>query len=172
LLTLSRIAITDRFNPGARFWKTASKVGADVRSPPEAVHQKQHKGEGASPGLRALLDHSVPRGPRTVLAGVEVRRSFELRNGDLLRAAERDRFDVLITSDKNIRHQNRPGGPRIAVLELGTNHWPTLQLHAATVLVALADLGHGEYRRVAFPRPPLVRRPPPERRGPGWPSPL
>jgi hypothetical protein len=28
-------------------------------------------------------------------------------------------------------------------------------------------LGHGEYRRVTFPRAPLVRRPPPERRGPG-----
>jgi hypothetical protein len=28
-------------------------------------------------------------------------------------------------------------------------------------------LGHGEYRRVAFPRQPLVRRSPPERRGPG-----
>jgi hypothetical protein len=122
--------------------------------------------------LRALLDHTVPRGLRTVLAGVEVRHAFEmgwheLRNGDLLRAAERDGFDVLITSDKNIRHQNRLGDLRIAVLELGTNHWPTLQRHAETVSVALADLGLGEYRRVAFPRPPLARRPPPERRGQG-----
>ena len=91
----------------------------------------------------------------------------ELRNGDLLRAAEREGFDVLIKSDKNIRHQNRLGGRRIAVLELGTNHWPTLQRHAETVSVALADLGHGEYRRLAFPRRPLVRRPPPGRRGPG-----
>jgi len=68
-----------------------------------------------------------------------------------------------ITSDKNIRHQNRIGGLRIAVLELGTNHWPTLQRQAETVSVALADLGHGEYRRVALPRPLLVRWPPPER---------
>jgi hypothetical protein len=91
----------------------------------------------------------------------------ELRNGDLLRAAERDGFDVLITSDKNIRQQNRPGDLRIAILELGTNHWSTLQQHAETVSLALADLGHGEYLRVAFPRPPLIRRPPPERQGPG-----
>src|SRR5271170_11819 len=83
----------------------------------------------------------------------------ELRNGDLLRAAERNGFDVLITSDENIRHQNRPGGLRIAVLELGSYHWSTLQWHADTVSVALADLGHGEYRRLAFPQPPLVRRP-------------
>ena len=49
----------------------------------------------------------------------------ELRNGDLLQAAERDGFDVLITSDKNIRHQNRLGGLGIAVLEPGTKQWPT-----------------------------------------------
>jgi len=58
----------------------------------------------------------------------------ELRNGDLLRAAERDRFDVLITSDKSIRHQNRLGGMWLAILELGTKHSPTLQQHAETVL--------------------------------------
>ena len=109
--------------------------------------------------MRVVLDHSVPRGPRTVLAGVEVRHAFEmgwheLRNGDLLRTAEWDGFDVLITSDKNIRHRNRLGGLRIAALELGTNHWSTLQLHAETVSVARADLGHGEDRRVTFPRPP------------------
>jgi hypothetical protein len=84
----------------------------------------------------------------------------ELRNGDLLRAAQRDVFDVLIRSDKNIRHQNRLGGMSIAVLELGTNHWSTLQRHAETVSVALADLGHGECWRVGFsataPGPPAT----------------
>jgi hypothetical protein len=80
---------------------------------------------------------------------------------------QRDGFDVLIASDKNIRHQNRLAGMRIAILELGTNHWPTRQLHAASVSAALADLRAGEYQRVAFPRPPLIRRPPPDRAGPG-----
>ena len=89
-----------------------------------------------APGLRALLDHSVPRGLRTLLAGVEIKHAFEmgwheLRNGDLLRAAERDRFDVLITSDKSIRRQNRLGGMSSS---LGTKHSPTLQQHAETVL--------------------------------------
>jgi hypothetical protein len=90
----------------------------------------------------------------------------ELRDGDLLRSAVREGFDVLVTSDKNIRHQNRLAGMTIAILELGTNHWPTLQQHAASVSAALADLRAGEYRRVAFPRPPLIRRPPPDRSGP------
>ena len=50
--------------------------------------------------MRALLDHSVPRGLRTVLVGVEARHAFEmgwreLHNGDLLWAAERDGFDAI-----------------------------------------------------------------------------
>jgi hypothetical protein len=63
---------------------------------------------------------------------------WELRNGDLLQVAERDGFDILIMSDGNIRHQNRLGGMRIAVFELGTNRWPTLQRRAGTVSVAPA----------------------------------
>ncbi len=68
-----------------------------------------------------------------------------------------DGFKVLVTSDKNIRHQNWLGGLRIVVLERDTQYWRTLQRHARTVAVALADPGHGEHRRVAFPRPSLVR---------------
>jgi hypothetical protein len=52
--------------------------------------------------LRVVLDHSVPRGLRAALGDIEVRHAFEmswheLPNGDLLRAAEREGFDVLIT---------------------------------------------------------------------------
>jgi hypothetical protein len=121
--------------------------------------------------LRVVLDHSVPRGLRTALGDVEVRHAFEmgwheLRNGDLLRAAEGQGFDVLITSDKNIRHQNRLAGMRIAILELSTNHWHTLQRNAVSVSAALVDLRAGEYRPVTFPRPRLIRRPPPSRAEP------
>lgn len=64
--------------------------------------------------MRVVLDHSVPWGLKVALGDVEVRHPFEMgwhefRNGDLLQAAERDGFDVLITSDKNIRHQTALG---------------------------------------------------------------
>ena len=118
--------------------------------------------------MRVLLDHSVPRGLRTVLAGVEVRHAFEmgwheLRNGDLLRAAEQDGFDVLVTSDKNIRHQIRLGGLRIAILELGTNHWPTLRGSIGLILETLGLVTSGSYHEVAVERPSRRRRPPPVR---------
>ena len=59
---------------------------------------------------RVLLDHCVPRRVRLALANCEVSTAYErgwneLRNGDLLRAAETAGFEVFISADKSIRHQ-------------------------------------------------------------------
>lgn len=86
--------------------------------------------------MRLLLDHNAPRGLREILVGHEVRSAYEMRwagltNGQLLDAAERAGFDVLITGDKGIRHQQRVGGRAIAVVVLGTTHWPTIPATAA-----------------------------------------
>jgi hypothetical protein len=48
-----------------------------------------------------------------------------VNNGELLRVAEAAGFEVLITADKNIRHQQNLVGRRIAIIVLPTN---TLQL--------------------------------------------
>ena len=42
----------------------------------------------------------------------------ELKNGELLDAAEAAGFEVLITSDKNLRHQQNLSSRRIAIVEL------------------------------------------------------
>lgn len=61
--------------------------------------------------MRILFDQGVPKKLRQHLPDHEVRTAYEaglseLENGDLLRAAEKD-FDVLITTDSNIKHQQR-----------------------------------------------------------------
>jgi hypothetical protein len=48
-----------------------------------------------------------------------------LKNGDLLRAAETANFEVFVTSDKHIRHQQNLAARRIAIVGLPTN---TLEL--------------------------------------------
>jgi hypothetical protein len=113
-----------------------------------------------------LLDHSVPRGLRVFLTGFRVKHAFEmgwhaLRNGDLLEAAEKAGFEVLITADKNLRHQNRLTGRRIAVLVLGTNHWPTLERYGGRMVAVLETVAAGTYAEVTFERPTLRRRPRP-----------
>ena len=47
-----------------------------------------------------------------------------MANGDLLRAAEEAGFDVLLTTDKNMRYQQNFAGRRIAVVVLGNGLWP------------------------------------------------
>jgi hypothetical protein len=65
--------------------------------------------------LRILFDHNVPVGVRLLLSGHEVRTVAEmewptrLENGELLKAAEFEAFDVLVTADQNIQHQQISG---------------------------------------------------------------
>ena len=61
--------------------------------------------------MRILFDKNVPVGVRGFLRKHEVRTVVEMRwpdqldNGELLRMAEGAGFDVIITSDQNIRYQ-------------------------------------------------------------------
>jgi len=47
-----------------------------------------------------------------------------LKNGELLAVAEADGFDVLLTTDKNMRYQQNLAGRKIAVVVLGMQQWP------------------------------------------------
>ena len=72
-------------------------------------------------------------------------------NGDLLDAAEQAEFDVLVLADKNLRHQQNLGGRRIALVELWTNHRPTLERHFARIAAHVGAARPGGY--VVVPPP-------------------
>lgn len=70
--------------------------------------------------MRLLLDECVPRPLKTSFAGHEILTIDEaglkgLKNGILLNAA-RERFDVLITVDKNIEYQQNRRDLPIAII--------------------------------------------------------
>ena len=114
---------------------------------------------------RILLDQSAPKGLRQILAGHEVRTANEMgwaaiANGLLLDAAEKARFDILVTSDQNLRFQQNLAGRRIAVVSLTTNHWLTVKADPSGVVAACESAGEGNYTIVRFPKPPRSRRPP------------
>ena len=83
-------------------------------------------------------------------------------NGDLLAAAEEAGFDVLVTADKNIRHQQNLSDRQIALIELTTSVWPVIRDHLPEVLAAIEAATPGGYATVSFPRAPLRRRPFPQ----------
>ena len=69
-----------------------------------------------------LFDHVTPRGIARFLPGHTVAKAKDrgwdtLTNGDLLDEAERAGFDVLLTADKNMRHQQNLTRPGIALCD-------------------------------------------------------
>ena len=70
--------------------------------------------------MRVLFDQGTPAPLRHALAPHEVSTAFELgwsnlENGDLLREAE-GRFEVFVTTDQNLQHQQNFGGRQLAIL--------------------------------------------------------
>ena len=81
-----------------------------------------------------IFDQATPVPIRSYLEQHTVRTAAQqgwdkLNNGDLLTAAEEAGFDVLLTTDKNIRYQQNLAGRKIAIVVLGQQQWPQLEPH-------------------------------------------
>lgn len=74
-----------------------------------------------------------------------------IQNGDLLTAAERAGFDLLILADKNLRYQQNLAGRRMAILELWSNHRPTLEKHFPFIRSAVESIRPGAYAQLDSP---------------------
>jgi hypothetical protein len=66
--------------------------------------------------MRVLFDQAIPVPIRTFLIGHTVRTAAQehwdrLKNGELLTVAEQAGFEVFLTTDKNMRHQQNMAGP-------------------------------------------------------------
>jgi predicted nuclease of predicted toxin-antitoxin system len=101
--------------------------------------------------LRILFDQNVPRALGRYLEPHPVTRSAErdwqeLKNGDLIETAESASFDLLVTCDQNLEHQQTVAGRRVAILALSTNNWPLLRVHAAEIAEAVSLAMPGTYR--------------------------
>lgn len=72
----------------------------------------------------------------------------DLDNGDLIDNAEQAGYDVLITTDHNLRYQQNLAGRRLAVVVLLSTAWPKVRLRVADIRAALDQIGLGELREV------------------------
>ncbi len=75
-------------------------------------------------------------------------------NGELLAAAEAAGFEVLLTTDKNIRYQQNLSERKIAIVVLGQQQWPKLRAHVRLVVEAVNAAAPGSYVEVNFPIEP------------------
>jgi len=109
--------------------------------------------------LRILFDKNVPVGARRFLSGHEVRTFVEmglhpqLENGELLNAAEAAGFDMMVTSDQSIGFQQNMVGRKLALVVLGSNIWPIVREHGATIKDTVDAAKPGSYEFIEMPVP-------------------
>ena len=72
----------------------------------------------------------------------------QLTNGELLAAATEAGFEVLVTTDQNLRYQQNLTDRKIAVVVLMTASWPRISKQADKVAAAIEGAGSGGYIEV------------------------
>jgi hypothetical protein len=112
--------------------------------------------------MKILFDQGTPYGlinylfPHEVLTSLDMKWS-ELKNGDLLVAAEAAGFDLLITTDKNLKYQQNLIGRKIAVIVLMVPYWPKIKPFAHLIQGAVARVSPSAFIEVDFPS--MINRP-------------
>lgn len=106
---------------------------------------------------RILLDHNVPAALGRLLTGHDSAHTLDmgwerLTNGDLIAAAQRHGFEILVTADQNIPHQHNAAERKIALVVLRTNHWITIRDNHEAVLRAVENVRPGGLAIVTFDR--------------------
>jgi len=103
-----------------------------------------------------LFDQGTPLPLRSFLIGHSVKTAAQqgwstLSSGDLLRAAEAEGFDVLLTTDKNLAYQQSLKDRRVAIVVLGNPQWPVARLHVQSIAAAVNAVTSGSYVEVEIP---------------------
>jgi len=69
----------------------------------------------------------------------------------LLKAAEAEGFELLLTTDKRIRYRQNLTGRKIAVVVLGNSTWRVVRLYLDRIALAVNAASPGSYAEVEIP---------------------
>jgi hypothetical protein len=103
--------------------------------------------------VRVLFDQGTPVPLRESLTQHEVATAYErgwstLKNGELLDGAEREMFDVFVTTDSRLKFQQNLGARRIAIVCILSTSWPRIQQALGAVIDAVNAARSGTYTEV------------------------
>ena len=106
--------------------------------------------------MKILFDHGTPAPLRRDLHGHAVDTAKErgwdrLGNGDLLDFAESESYELLITTDQNMRYQQNFADRRLSVIVLLSTTWPYSPEGTEAIRNALEGIQPGEVREVHIP---------------------
>ncbi|MDE0620962.1 MAG: hypothetical protein OXH83_04780 [Bryobacterales bacterium] len=71
-------------------------------------------------------------------------------NGELLDLAEREGYEVFVTTDQNLRHQQNLTGRHIGIVVLLATAWPDVRLRTREIREAISLVRPGEVREVSI----------------------
>lgn len=107
--------------------------------------------------MHILLDQGAPVGIRRVLQQHIVKTAYEmlwsaLTNGELLRTAEASGFEVLVTTDNNLIHQQNLKNRKIAIVVLSQARWKSIEPMLPTIVEAIEQAKPATLTRIEIPR--------------------
>ena len=105
--------------------------------------------------MKILFDQGTPKPLKNYLHPHAIFSAFQMgwsmrKNGDLITAAESAGFDLLITTDKNLKYQQNLGNRKIAIIVLMAPYWPVVRPSVHLVQDAVARAAAGTYIEVEF----------------------
>lgn len=106
--------------------------------------------------MRVLFDQGTPVPLRNLLKGHDISTAYELgwstlKNGELIAAAEASAFEVMVTTDTNLRYQQNLSGRTLAIVVLTTTSWPRIRKVIDRIASAIDSATQGSYAAVAIP---------------------
>ena len=105
--------------------------------------------------MRVLFDQGTPVPLRRYLSNHRVETAYErgwsdLRNGALLDRAEAEGFELLVTTDQSLHHQQNLAGRRLSVLVLMSTSWPRIEARADRIAAVIDRIAPGACVEVAI----------------------
>lgn len=107
--------------------------------------------------LNILFDHCTPAPLRNALRarGHDVITCYELSwnqkpDAALLTMAEEKGFDLLLSADQNLRHQQNLAKRKISILVLKRTNWPLVKTRINEIVAAAESCFPGSYCEIEF----------------------
>ena len=105
--------------------------------------------------MRILFDQGTSVPLRRYLTSHVVHTVFErgwstLFNGELLDVAEQEGYQLLITTDQQLRYQQHLANRQLAIIVLLSSSWARIQLRIETIQAAVERIVAGRYQEIAL----------------------
>ncbi len=103
--------------------------------------------------MKILFDQGTPLPLRRCLLGHTIDTAYErgwseLSNGNLLTQAEQDGYELLVTTDHNLRYEQNLTKRNIAIAVLMTTSWPRIKKHTERIQSIVNTIQPGTYQEI------------------------